>query len=178
MTWPVPPPEQSSATARAGLDRPCPNPITRARPVTSRPTPRQDTITPTRSPRRPPSVLLAAEALEARDAPATLVNPTTVVYSDVDGDRVTVRTTKGTSGVLPVNGLFGDADDAVGLIPHTELFRNLGRTRRSSRHPRRGRGRSCSCFRGRPGTEPRRRSPPRSRADRAGRGRASVAPLH
>jgi hypothetical protein len=62
-------------------------------------------MTPTRS----KSVRLAAEALEARDAPATLVNPATVVYTDVDGDTVTVRTTKGTFD-LASNFLFADTD--------------------------------------------------------------------
>jgi hypothetical protein len=66
-------------------------------------------MTPTRPARRPSSVHLAAEPLEARDAPATLVNPTTVVYSDVDGDTVTVRTTKGTFD-LASNFLFHDTD--------------------------------------------------------------------
>ena len=54
-------------------------------------------------------VRLDAEALETRDAPATLVNPTTVVYTDVDGDAVTVRTTKG-SFDLASNFLFADTD--------------------------------------------------------------------
>jgi hypothetical protein len=54
-------------------------------------------------------VRLAVEALESRDAPATLVNPTTVTYTDVDGDTVTVRTTKGTLD-LASNFLFADTD--------------------------------------------------------------------
>src|SRR5688572_30044224 len=62
-------------------------------------------MTPTRS----RSVRLTAEALEARDAPATLINPTTIVYTDVDGDRVIVRTTKGTFD-LASNFLFADTD--------------------------------------------------------------------
>jgi hypothetical protein len=40
--------------------------------------------------------LLRLEQLERRDAPATLVNPTTVTYQDVDGDHVTVKVSKGT----------------------------------------------------------------------------------
>jgi len=36
------------------------------------------------------------EPLEVRIAPATLVNPTTVTFTDVDGDDVTVKITKGT----------------------------------------------------------------------------------
>ena len=35
------------------------------------------------------------EPLEARIAPAVLLNPTTVAYKDMDGDLVTVKTTKG-----------------------------------------------------------------------------------
>ncbi len=34
------------------------------------------------------------EALEDRIAPATLLNPTTLVYTDVDGDAVTVKVSK------------------------------------------------------------------------------------
>src|SRR5262249_55598563 len=36
------------------------------------------------------------ESLEARIAPAVLVNPKTVTYQDVDGDTVTVKISKGT----------------------------------------------------------------------------------
>ena len=36
------------------------------------------------------------EPLETRIAPATLVNPTTVTYTDTDGDTVVVKTTRGT----------------------------------------------------------------------------------
>jgi hypothetical protein len=61
------------------------------------------------TPIRSKSARLAAEPLESRDAPATLVNPTTVVYTDVDGDTVTVRTTKGTFD-LASNFLVADAD--------------------------------------------------------------------
>src|SRR5215213_3127288 len=39
---------------------------------------------------------LRLEPLEGRLAPAVLVNPTTVTYRDVDGDRVTVKVTVGT----------------------------------------------------------------------------------
>jgi hypothetical protein len=63
---------------------------------------------PTRS-SRPGSVRLAVEPLEPRRAPAVLVNPTTVTYTDVDGDTVTVRTTKGTFDVAS-NFLFVDTD--------------------------------------------------------------------
>jgi hypothetical protein len=38
---------------------------------------------------------LSAEALECRNAPAILVNPTTVTYVDVDDDLVTIKSTKG-----------------------------------------------------------------------------------
>ena len=40
--------------------------------------------------------LAAAEPLESRIAPATLVNPTTVTYTDVDFDLVTIKSSKGT----------------------------------------------------------------------------------
>ncbi|HEV7404864.1 MAG TPA: hypothetical protein VGO11_18120 [Chthoniobacteraceae bacterium] len=44
------------------------------------------------------------EILEARIAPATLVNPTTVTYTDVDGDLVTVKTSLGTLVLTNPNG--------------------------------------------------------------------------
>src|SRR5262245_40919254 len=62
-----------------------------------------------RSPRRARSTRLAVEPLECRTAPAALVNPTTVSYTDVDGDSVTVRTTRGTFD-LASNFLFVDTD--------------------------------------------------------------------
>src|SRR6188768_3190645 len=40
--------------------------------------------------------LHSIELLESRIAPATLVNPTTVTYTDVDFDLVTVKISKGT----------------------------------------------------------------------------------
>src|SRR5262245_51742379 len=62
-----------------------------------------------RSPRRARSARLAVEPLECRTAPAALVNPSTVSYTDVDGDTVTVRTTRGTFD-LASNFLFVDTD--------------------------------------------------------------------
>jgi hypothetical protein len=50
---------------------------------------------PHRQPVRRPTVL-AVEELEPRRAPAVLVNAHTVTYTDVDGDRVTVKTSQGT----------------------------------------------------------------------------------
>lgn len=38
--------------------------------------------------------MASVEVLEARIAPATLVNPTTVTYTDIDGDHVTITTSK------------------------------------------------------------------------------------
>src|SRR5262245_42436378 len=46
--------------------------------------------------RRWPPCPLGVEPLEDRLAPAALVNSTTLVYQDVDGDAVTVRVSKGT----------------------------------------------------------------------------------
>jgi len=52
---------------------------------------------------------LTALPLESRTTPAALVNPTAVTYTDVDGDTVTVRTTKGTFD-LGSNFVFVDVD--------------------------------------------------------------------
>lgn len=49
------------------------------------------------------------EPLESRIAPATLVNPTTVTYFDVDGDFVTVKTSLGTFSLFN-NFQFGTPD--------------------------------------------------------------------
>lgn len=58
------------------------------------------------------------EPLEARIAPATLVNPTTLIFTDVDGDLVTVKVNKGTltNPNLPLIGTddFVFADVGVG----------------------------------------------------------------
>lgn len=49
----------------------------------------------------PPSI----EPLETRIAPATLVNPTTLTYTDIDGDKVTVTTSAGAFAFAnPPNG--------------------------------------------------------------------------
>jgi hypothetical protein len=61
------------------------------------------------------------EPLEIRIAPATLVNPQTVTYTDVDGDDVTVKTTKGTF-VLGANILFIDADPGPDVREQLQLI--------------------------------------------------------
>jgi hypothetical protein len=46
------------------------------------------------------------EPLESRIAPATLVNPTTLTYTDIDGDLVTVKTSAGAFAFAnPPNGV-------------------------------------------------------------------------
>jgi hypothetical protein len=50
---------------------------------------------------------LNLERLEARETPATLVNPTTMTYQDVDGDDVTVRFSKAILAANNVNMIFG-----------------------------------------------------------------------
>src|SRR5262245_56852478 len=52
---------------------------------------------------------MTIEPLELRIAPATLVNPTTVTYTDVDGDLVTVKISKG-AFQDPAHPLFGTDD--------------------------------------------------------------------
>jgi hypothetical protein len=49
---------------------------------------------------------LAVERLEAREMPATLVNPTTVTYQDVDGDDVKVVFSKAILTANNVNSIF------------------------------------------------------------------------
>jgi hypothetical protein len=49
------------------------------------------------------------ELLESRFAPATLVNPTTLRYADIDGDLVTVTTSAGTFTLSNPNGDFTDS---------------------------------------------------------------------
>ena len=59
-------------------------------------------------------VRLQVEQLESRLAPATLINPTTMTYTDVDGDLVTVTTTKGTFTLSNPNG--GNPGDTFTLV--------------------------------------------------------------
>src|SRR5262245_60672114 len=54
-------------------------------------------------------VCLQIEQLESRLAPATLLNPTTLNYTDVDGDAVTVHVSKGSFTLSNPNG--GPSDD-------------------------------------------------------------------
>lgn len=53
-------------------------------------------------------VRLSCNDLESRFAPATLVNPTTLTYVDIDGDKVTVTASTGTFSLSNPNGGFGD----------------------------------------------------------------------
>jgi hypothetical protein len=55
------------------------------------------------------------EPLESRVAPATLVNPTTVTYTDIDGDLVTVKVSKGalTEADFTFNNAFNTAGAQV-----------------------------------------------------------------
>ncbi len=53
------------------------------------------------------------EPLESRIAPATFVNATTVIYTDLDGDAVTVKTSTG-EFFLAANFAFGPANPAGG----------------------------------------------------------------
>ena len=52
------------------------------------------------------SVKLKLECLESRLAPATLVNPTTLTYQDVDGDLVTVKISKPVFDSATINSVF------------------------------------------------------------------------
>ena len=54
------------------------------------------------------------EALEARIAPATLVNATTVTYQDVDGDLVTVKVSKPIFTEMNVASIFSFAGSSFG----------------------------------------------------------------
>ncbi len=56
--------------------------------------------------RAPRQVTLALESLEARETPATLVNPTTVTYIDAGGNTVTVKTSKPMFTAVNVNDVF------------------------------------------------------------------------
>src|SRR5437870_4958141 len=53
-------------------------------------------------------VRLVCNDLESRIAPATLVNPTTLSYVDIDGDKVTVTASTGAFSLSNPNGGFGD----------------------------------------------------------------------
>lgn len=56
------------------------------------------------------------EILEDRIAPAVLVNPTTVVYTDVDGDTVTIKVSKGDlAGRFSVTDIMNGITDAEQL---------------------------------------------------------------
>src|SRR6266511_887514 len=46
------------------------------------------------------------ELLEARIAPATLVNPTTVTYQDIDGDSITVKISKPVFDQITIGNVF------------------------------------------------------------------------
>src|SRR4051812_21496410 len=63
--------------------------------------------------RRICSALRGFEQLESRDAPATLVNATTVPFQDVDGDDVTVKITKQLFWAATINNVF---DFSVGSV--------------------------------------------------------------
>lgn len=58
------------------------------------------------------------EALEDRIAPATLLNPTTLVYTDVDGDAVTVKVSKG-----DLTGAFTTAMVNTGITDAEQLLK-------------------------------------------------------
>src|SRR5262245_25339391 len=49
---------------------------------------------------------LALQCLEPRDAPATLVNATTLSYRDIDGDTVTVKVSKPILDSATINNVF------------------------------------------------------------------------
>lgn len=57
------------------------------------------------------------ETLEDRIAPATLLNPTTLVYTDVDGDAVTVKVSKG-----DLTGAFTTAAVNTGITDAEQLL--------------------------------------------------------
>jgi hypothetical protein len=53
------------------------------------------------------------EPLEARIAPATLLNPTTVTYQDIDGDNVTVKLNKAVLDESTINDVLKFSTGAV-----------------------------------------------------------------
>lgn len=59
------------------------------------------------------------EPLESRVAPATLVNPTTVTFRDIDGDNVTIKVTKPIFTEANVNSLLGFVGGFDGNGPQT-----------------------------------------------------------
>jgi hypothetical protein len=58
------------------------------------------------------------ETLEDRIAPATLLNPTTLIYTDVDGDAVTVKVSKG-----DLTGAFTTATVNTGITDAEQLLK-------------------------------------------------------
>src|SRR5262245_66668556 len=50
--------------------------------------------------------ILQVESLESRDAPARLVNGTTLTYQDIDGDSVTVTFSKAILNASNANSIF------------------------------------------------------------------------
>ena len=63
--------------------------------------------------RSSPSARLRLDALESRLSPATLVNPTTLTYQDVDGDKVTVKFSKPILNANNVDSIFTFNSGAV-----------------------------------------------------------------
>src|SRR5436309_9446565 len=67
------------------------------------------------------------ESLESRLAPATLVNPTTLTYQDVDGDNVTVRFSKPVlSNVNADNVFFFDTGSVNGDNSTPQQLQEIG----------------------------------------------------
>lgn len=66
------------------------------------------------------------EPLEARIAPATLVNPTTVIFQDFDGDDVTLKLSKPLFDVVTLDAVLkfntGGANDGVGAKQQLQLI--------------------------------------------------------
>lgn len=62
---------------------------------------------------KPSRTILALEGLEPRYAPATLVNPRTLTYQDVDGDQVQVQISKPLFQAATINNVFTFAAGSV-----------------------------------------------------------------
>lgn len=64
-------------------------------------------------------IVLNVEVLESRQVPATLVSPKTVTFTDIDGDAVTVRCSKGIFDDAPLDSLFHSSPSGAGEQLHT-----------------------------------------------------------
>jgi hypothetical protein len=71
---------------------------------------------------------LELKELEARLAPATLLNLTTLSYTDGDGDAVTVRVSRGTLTLSTPNGGPGIASKIASIIIGGQVLGTVGGT--------------------------------------------------